>query len=90
MEKVFLSGLLVRILGFHYCGLGLIPGCGTEILQAAWHGQKKKKEEVIRKYFLLGGPSLNFTYIFSVTQGKPTTPTHRLVKNEIEDTKPLA
>ena len=52
--------------------------------------KKKKKEEVIRKYFLLGGPSLNFTYIFSVTQGKPTTPTHRLVKNEIEDTKPLA
>ena len=75
MENVFLSGLLVRILGFHYCGLGLIPGGGTEISQAAWSGQKKKKkEEVIRKYFLLGGPSSKFTYIFSVTQSTPTTP----------------
>ena len=85
---MFLSGLLVRILGFHYCGLGVIPGGGTEISQAAWYGQKK--EEVIRKYFLLGGPSSKFTYIFSVTQSTPTTPTHSFVKNEIEDTKPLA
>lgn len=86
VEKAFLSGLLVRILDFLLCGLGSTPGWGTEISQAAWHGQKKK---VFRKYFLLGGPSSEFTYIF-VSQSKPTTPTHRFVKNEIEDTKPLA
>ena len=89
VEKVFLSGLLVRILGFLLCGLGSIPGWGTEISQAAWHGQNKKKKKVFRKYFLLGEPSSEFTYIF-VSQSKPTTPTHRFVKNEIEDTKPLA
>ena len=30
----YLGGLVVRILGFHYCGLGSIPGQGTEIPQA--------------------------------------------------------
>ena len=25
-------------------GMGLIPGRGTKILHAAWHGQKKKKK----------------------------------------------
>ena len=43
------GGLGVRILGFHCRGLGLVPGQGTEILQATrrsmvWHGQKKKKK----------------------------------------------
>ena len=35
--------LVVRIPGFHCHGPGSIPGGGTEILQTAWHGQKKKK-----------------------------------------------
>ena len=30
-------------------GTGSIPGRGTKILQAAWHGQKKKKKK--RKHF---------------------------------------
>ena len=30
MEK-FPDGLVVRILGFHCCGLGSVPGRGTEI-----------------------------------------------------------
>ena len=39
----FPGGLVVRIPGFHCCGLGSIPGQGTEILQAAC-GQKKNPE----------------------------------------------
>ena len=35
---------MVRILGSHCRGPGAVPGRGTEIPQAAWHGQKKKKE----------------------------------------------
>ena len=35
------GGLVVRIRHFHCCGPGSIPGQGTEILQATWHGQKK-------------------------------------------------
>ena len=35
--------LMVRILGFHCQGLGSVPGQGTDILQAMWNGQKKKK-----------------------------------------------
>ena len=34
---------MVRLLGFHCQGLGSVPGQGTEILQAMWNGQKKKK-----------------------------------------------
>ena len=41
--REFPSGLVVRILGFHCCGPGSIPGRGTKILQALWCGQKKKK-----------------------------------------------
>ena len=33
---------MVRIPGFHCCGPGSIPGWGTEVLQAAQRGQKKK------------------------------------------------
>ena len=40
--------LVVRTLGFHCCGPGSTPGWGTEFLQAARCGQKKKKE---RYYF---------------------------------------
>lgn len=41
--KEFPEGLVVRLLGFQCCGQGLVPGWGAEIPQAAWHGQKKKK-----------------------------------------------
>lgn len=34
---------MVRIRCFHCGDLGLIPGQGTEILQAVWSSQKKKK-----------------------------------------------
>ena len=32
--REFPAGLVVRILGFHCCGPGSIPGCRTEIPQA--------------------------------------------------------
>ena len=40
----FPGGPVVRILGFYFHGLSLIPGQGTEILQASWCSQKKKKK----------------------------------------------
>lgn len=39
----FPGGLVVMILGFCCCGLGSIPGQGTETLQDAWCSQKKMK-----------------------------------------------
>ena len=37
-------------------GLGSTPGRGTEILQAALCGQKKKKKEsILRRFFVLRG-----------------------------------
>ena len=36
---------MVRILCFHYLGLGLIPGQRTKILQATEHGQKIPKNK---------------------------------------------
>ena len=30
-------------------GTGLIPDWGTKIPQAAWHGQKKKKDVIIKQ-----------------------------------------
>ena len=36
---------MISIPGFHCCGLGSIPGEGTEILQAPWSGQEKKEEK---------------------------------------------
>ena len=38
---------MVRILGFHCHGLGLVPGPRTEIPQAVWHSQKAKKKKKI-------------------------------------------
>ena len=38
----FPGGLVVKIPGFHCHSLGSVPGRGTEILQAARCGQKKK------------------------------------------------
>ena len=34
---------MVRIVGFLCCGQGTILAQGPKILQAAWHGQKRKK-----------------------------------------------
>ena len=42
LPREFPSGLLVRIWCFHWCGLGSIPGQGTEILQAKAQLKKKK------------------------------------------------
>ena len=36
---------MVRILGFHCHGLGLVPGPRTEIPQAVQHNQKAKKKK---------------------------------------------
>ena len=41
----FPGGPVVRTRRFHCCGLSSIPGQGTKIPQAAWHGQKKKKKK---------------------------------------------
>ena len=43
-RREFPGGLVVRIPGFDCCGLGSIPGQGTEIPRATWYGQKKKKK----------------------------------------------
>ena len=43
----FPSDPVVRTRHFHCCGLGSIPGPGTKILQAARHGQKLKKKNLI-------------------------------------------
>ena len=40
---------------FHYQRPGLIPGQGTKIAQAAWHGQKKKKKKQLSSQ-ILGSP----------------------------------
>ena len=40
--REFPGGLMVRTQHFHCHGLGSIPGWGPEILQALWHGEKKK------------------------------------------------
>ena len=55
------GALEVSILGFHCCGLGSIPGSGTKILQAAWHGQKTPFKKVDVEHFLLSSdkPSCN-------------------------------
>ena len=45
MEREFPGCLVVRILGFHGCGLGSIPDWGTEISKAVWCGKKKKKKK---------------------------------------------
>ena len=45
MVREFPDGIVVRIPGFHCRGLGSISGWGTEILQAAWHSQKKERKD---------------------------------------------
>ena len=41
---------MVRTPAFTAGGWGSIPGQGTEILEAAWHSQKKKKVVLERSY----------------------------------------
>ena len=40
----FPRGPVIRTWHFHYCGPGSALGGRTKILQAMWHGQKKKKK----------------------------------------------
>ena len=40
----FPDNLVIRTQHFHRYVPGSIPGQGPKILQASWHGQKKKKE----------------------------------------------
>ena len=44
--REFPGGLVVRILGFHCCSLGSVPGERTEILQAMWHSQKQTNKRI--------------------------------------------
>ena len=62
MEE-FPGDLVVRILGFHCCGLGSTPGGGTEIPQAISCGRKKKKE-VLHKSFCLFLSPLNTEHVY--------------------------
>ena len=63
--REFPGGLVARILGFHWSSLGLIPGWGTEILQAVWHSQKKKK--LLRIFFFKSQNMVYFTECFIST-----------------------
>lgn len=36
---------MVRIQHWYCCSLGSVPGGGTEVLQAAWHGQNLKQQQ---------------------------------------------
>ena len=45
----FPGGLMVRILSFHCCDLGSVPGQGTKIPQAMQHGQKRKIKSVVNQ-----------------------------------------
>ena len=53
-EREFPGGLVVRILGFNCCGPGSIPCLETEVLQGAWHSQKKKKKDKNSQLILIG------------------------------------
>ena len=58
----FPGDLVVRILGFHCCGLGSTPGGGTEIPQAIQCGQKNK--EVLHKCLCLFLSPLNTQHVY--------------------------
>ena len=64
--REFLGGLVLRILGFHWSDPDSIPDQGTEILQVAWHGLKKKKSQGIIKLVI-------FTALSWVTEQQTTT-----------------
>ena len=44
MSWDFPGGAIVKTLHFYLRGMGSIPGKGTKIPHAAWHGQKVKKQ----------------------------------------------
>ena len=41
---------MVRIQHWYCCSLGSVPGEGTEILQAAWHGQNLKQQQQQKEF----------------------------------------
>lgn len=43
MSWDFPGGAIVKTLHFYLRGMGSIPGKGTKIPHAAWHGQKNKE-----------------------------------------------
>ena len=43
------SALVIRNLGFYCCGLGSVPGGGTEIPQTECHGIRKKNYELLTR-----------------------------------------
>ena len=43
---------MVKTWRFHCWGLGLIPGQGTKIPQAAWRGQKKRKKKKKKNIYI--------------------------------------
>ena len=45
MLREFPGGLVIRIWCFHCHGPGLIPGQGTETLQAVQHGQNNNNDK---------------------------------------------
>ena len=50
MKVILGNSVVVQWLGlsaFTVVGLGSIPGWGSKILQAAQHGQKKRKEKIV-------------------------------------------
>ena len=51
---------MVRIPGFHCCGLGSVPGWGTEMLQAAWCGQKNKYKQTNKFKVLIFSSRLTY------------------------------
>ena len=50
---------VVRILGFHHCGLSSVLDWGTVISQATWHGQKKKKKKKNRIWLIVESKKFN-------------------------------
>ena len=53
---------MVRFQRFHCQDLGSVPGWGTEILQAAQHGQKEKRKKRMR-----AGTSTPHLVFFTIT-----------------------
>ena len=51
LQRSSLASLVVRILGFHCCALGSIPGWGTEILQAEWPKNTKILFDLLYFFF---------------------------------------
>ena len=48
----FSGNPVVRTLHFTAMGPGFIPGQGTKLQQAMWHGQKKKTSEFTKTFLV--------------------------------------